>query len=151
MEQNIDTPPYECEKCDFNRQSETNTNASVEQETIPDKANSDHVVESTSPRPRIQTAKLPDEMVLSICDFLESEDLLAFAEAWPRIADILIKYNVLRTRELQCFCLKKDYMTSKLGIGVSLNKEEKGNFALLGSEFDLLSEDAFELGEYYLT
>lgn len=109
----------------------------------------DHVVK-TGQCPRIQTAKLPEEMLLSICDYLESEDLLAFAEAWPKIADLIAKFNVIRTRELQCFCLKNGYMTSKLGIGVAVSKEEKGNMAVLGSEFDILSEDAFDLGMYYL-
>ena len=38
-------------------------------------------------------------------------------------------------------------MTSNLGIGVPISKKEKGNFALLVSEFDIMSEDALELGE----
>jgi len=93
--------------------------------------------------PRIETAKLPEELLLYICEFLESEDLLAFAEAWPKIGDVIASFNVIRTRELQCFCLKKGYMTSKLGIGVALSQEKKGNIPLLVSEFDILSEEAF--------
>jgi hypothetical protein len=88
-------------------------------------------------------------MLLLICDLLETEDLMSFAEAWPNIADAITKYNVIRSRELRCFCLKKDYVTAKLGVGVALRGEERGNMPLVESEFDLLSEDAFNLGVYF--
>ncbi|KUJ12345.1 uncharacterized protein LY89DRAFT_699675 [Mollisia scopiformis] len=144
VEQNAGMPPYECVKCDFSTHIETSISDSVQD--LQNQTKSNQIIDTSSRPPCIQAAKLPDEMLLSVFEYLESENLLAFAEAWPKIADVIVKYNVIRTRELHCFCLKQDYMTSKLGVGISLTKEEKGNKALLGSEFDLLSEDAFELG-----
>jgi hypothetical protein len=89
---------------------------------------------------------LPDEVLLLICDLLETEDLMSFAGAWSSIADVIIKYNVIRSRELRCFCLKTDYVTAKLGVGIALKGEERGNMPLVESEFDILSEEAFDLG-----
>jgi len=85
-------------------------------------------------------------MLLLICDLLDTEDLMSFAEAWSNLADVIIKYNVIRSRELRCFCLKTDYVTAQLGVGIALKAEERGNMPLVESEFDLLSEEAFDLG-----
>lgn len=86
--------------------SEPNGCASLEMEQLNKQIGHDHAIEDSSCQaPRIQTAKLPDEMLLCIFDYLESEVLLSFAEAWPRIAEVIAKYNVIRTRELQCFHL----------------------------------------------
>ena len=65
----------------------------------------DHVSETRYLR--FETAMLPKEMILYICDFLESEELLSFAEARPKIWEIVVDFNVLRTRELRCFALRK--------------------------------------------
>ncbi|KAJ5051455.1 uncharacterized protein L3040_001232 [Drepanopeziza brunnea f. sp. 'multigermtubi'] len=85
-------------------------------------------------------------MLLMIFGLLETEELLAFAEAWPRVEDVVNEYNVIRTRELRCFCLKKDFLEAKLGIGVNTSKEEKGNMDWVVSEFNILSDVAFDLG-----
>lgn len=75
----------------------------------------DHVADARYPR--FETAMLPKETLFYICDFLETEELLiSFPEAWPKIGDLINEFNVLRTRELQCFALKKIYMTTKLGV-----------------------------------
>jgi len=62
---------------------------------------------------------IPNEILLSICDHLETEDMMAFAEAWLRVGCVVTKYDLIRTRELQCFLLKKDYASLKLGVGVA--------------------------------
>jgi ubiquitin-protein ligase len=96
----------------------------------------------TNSRPKvtkgIANAAFPDEILLLICEKLDTEDLMVFAEAWSKIGKIITTYDVIRTRELQCFCLKKDYMATKLGVGVSV---DRGAFQ---SEFDLLSQEGFE-------
>jgi hypothetical protein len=66
---------------------------------------------------------------------------MSFAEAWEKIGRVMTSYDVIRTRELQCFCLKKDYKVTKLGVGVNVIR--KGRFGSLESEFDLLSEEGF--------
>ncbi|KAF4637880.1 hypothetical protein G7Y89_g223 [Cudoniella acicularis] len=91
---------------------------------------------------QIREARLPDEILLLICEKLETEDLMAFAEAWWKIGSIMTRYDVIRTRELQCFCFKKDYMWTKLGVGITLTSGARKGF--FESEFDLLSKDAFE-------
>ncbi|KAG0652530.1 Ubiquitin-ligase [Hyphodiscus hymeniophilus] len=83
--------------------------------------------------------KLPSEVILLICNQLDTEDLLLFAGAWGRIPHIMSTFDILRTRELQCFCLKQDWLTLKLGIGVHVDGRSKS----LESEFDLLSETGF--------
>ncbi|EKD16497.1 hypothetical protein MBM_04966 [Drepanopeziza brunnea f. sp. 'multigermtubi' MB_m1] len=62
-----------------------------------------------------------------------------------QVEDVVNEYNVIRTRELRCFCLKKDFLEAKLGIGVNTSKEEKGNMDWVVSEFDILSDVAFDL------
>ncbi|KAH7411182.1 hypothetical protein BKA64DRAFT_375525 [Cadophora sp. MPI-SDFR-AT-0126] len=89
----------------------------------------------------IQQMKLPDEILLLLCDNLEYEDLMSLAEAWAKIGSIMTEYDIIRTRELQCFCFKTNYMTSRLGVGVSIERRSRiGSFE---SEFDLLSIEGF--------
>jgi len=94
--------------------------------------------------PSIQKAKLPDEIILAICESLETEDLMVFAEAWDRIGSIMTKYDVIRTRELQCFCLKKDYTVNNIKLGVGVSVTQKGRLGFFESEFDLLSQEGFK-------
>ncbi|KAI1472211.1 uncharacterized protein F4812DRAFT_407814 [Daldinia caldariorum] len=81
--------------------------------------------------------RLPTELMLLILEQLDFEDLTSFAAAWPRISDIVREFDVIRQRELQCFCLKQTYHSVNLGVGVSI---ESGHIA---SEFDLLSQEAY--------
>ena len=94
---------------------------------------------------------LPDEVLCLICDGLETEELVVFASAWNRIGSIqgmVTKYNLIRNRELLCFCLKKSFDNAKLGVGISVTFEDRGTSrarqGMLSSEFDLLSLQAFE-------
>jgi hypothetical protein len=91
---------------------------------------------------RMQDMGLPNEILLLICENLETEDLMGFAEAWERVGRVMTKYDVIRTRELQCFCLKKDYVAVKLGVGVAVT--QRGKFGSLESEFDLLSQEGYQ-------
>ncbi|KAI0376964.1 hypothetical protein F5Y04DRAFT_292302 [Hypomontagnella monticulosa] len=81
--------------------------------------------------------RLPNEVLLLILGELDFEQLTKFAAAWSRISNIIRDFDVVRQRELQCFCLKKNYHSVNLGVGVSA---VKGN---MSSEFDLLSEEAY--------
>jgi ubiquitin-protein ligase len=89
----------------------------------------------------IHERNIPDEVLLLICDHLDTEDLMMFAQAWGRIGRVMTGYDVIRTKELQCFCFKKDYMSTSLGVGV--NTATRTRQKLLESEFDLLSREGF--------
>lgn len=85
---------------------------------------------------------LPDEILLLILGELDTKDLLAAAKVESRVGDFMNSYDTIRLRELQCFCLKKTFMETKLGVGVHIaSKGAQGN---LESEFDLISQAAFE-------
>jgi ubiquitin-protein ligase len=84
--------------------------------------------------------KLPNEIILFICDQLETEDLMCFAQAWSRIPRLMAQFDMIRTRELQCFCLKESYLAVNLGVGVHIDLRTKS----IESEFDLLSEVGFK-------
>ncbi|KAI1391828.1 uncharacterized protein F4822DRAFT_106046 [Hypoxylon trugodes] len=82
--------------------------------------------------------QLPNEVLLLILEHLEDfEQLTTFATSWPRISGVIRDFDVVRQRELQCFCLKQNYHTLKLGVGISFSR---GHIA---SEFDLISQEAF--------
>ncbi|OTA98380.1 hypothetical protein M426DRAFT_28516 [Hypoxylon sp. CI-4A] len=99
--------------------------------------------EAASPVTQIKTtttceiSKLPTELLLAIFDFLEFDELTNFAAAWSRISAIIRDFDVMRQRELQCFCLKEDYRSVNLGVGVSIKHDQ------VASEFDLLSQEAY--------
>ncbi|KAI0419006.1 hypothetical protein F5X98DRAFT_385212 [Xylaria grammica] len=82
--------------------------------------------------------QLPNEILLLVIEKLDDfEHLTNFARAWTRVSHIVRDFDVIRQRELQCFCLKKDYQSAKLGIGVTVDRRQ------VSSEFDLISEEAY--------
>ncbi|KAH6644802.1 hypothetical protein C7974DRAFT_430483 [Boeremia exigua] len=83
---------------------------------------------------------LPDEVVLLMLEEMQTNDVMALADAIPFVKRTVNSYDFIRTRELQCFFFKKSYMDAKLGIGISITG---GNKPSLRSEFDLLSQEAF--------
>lgn len=85
---------------------------------------------------------LPDEILLQVFSELDTHDLLAAAKVCSEIGDFMKSYDTIRMRELQCFCFKDTFMRTKLGVGVHINR--KGKQGTLQSEFDLLSQQAFE-------
>jgi len=92
-----------------------------------------------------ELSDLPDEILVILCAYLETEELAPFSRAWDRIGGkqgIISRFNIIRNRELICFCLKKDFNHAQLGIGVDVSPS--GRLGKLESEFDLLSLEAFE-------
>lgn len=85
---------------------------------------------------------LPDEILLMIFSELSNQDLWAVAKVFPVTSEILNSYDFIRVRELQCFCLKESFMKAKLGVGVYIYR--KGREGIFESEFDLLSQQAFQ-------
>ncbi|KAH9905140.1 hypothetical protein F4778DRAFT_728860 [Xylariomycetidae sp. FL2044] len=82
--------------------------------------------------------RLPNEILLLVLEQLDKfKDLTNFARAWPRVSAMVGEFDIIRQRELQCFCLKDNYKTANLGVGVSI---ERGQ---ISSEFDLLAQQAF--------
>ena len=84
---------------------------------------------------------LPDEILLLIFSSLDTHDLNALAQAYPRARIILNSYDFIRMRELQCFCVKGSFLNFRLGVG--MNIQMRGKEGTLKSEFDLLSYEAF--------
>ncbi|KAJ8062101.1 hypothetical protein OCU04_009875 [Sclerotinia nivalis] len=90
----------------------------------------------------IQISALPDEVLLLACDNLDTEDLMLFAKAWSRVGHVATRYDLIRTRELQCFLSKQDFKMARLGVGVGVVREGEQK-RTLSSEFDLISHEAF--------
>ena len=85
---------------------------------------------------------LPDEVLLMILSELSDQDLWAVTKVFPVINKILCSYDFIRVRELQCFCLKANFTKVRLGVGVHIRRRGlEGTFA---SEFDLLSQQAYQ-------
>jgi hypothetical protein len=96
-----------------------------------------------------QLTSLPDEILLLICNELDTEELFGFAKAWGRIGGeggVITRFDLIRTRELQCFCLKENFRNAQLGVGVNVVK--RGRVGTLESEFDILSLQAYN--EFYI-
>lgn len=94
---------------------------------------------------KILLSDLPDEILAVICEHLETEELPPFARAWSHIGGeegIVNTFNIIRNREMICFCLKKPAGDVQLGIGVSIRRQ--GRIGSFESEFDLLSFQAFK-------
>lgn len=85
---------------------------------------------------------LPDEILLVVLSELDTGDLLAAATVCSKIGDFMSSYDTIRMREVQCFCFKKNFLSAKLGVGVHLSRH--GNSTTLDSEFDTLSQQAFD-------
>lgn len=138
-EQNVQRSPrhsntrhdYFCDSCGFGPEWKTPTDDT-----------SDNIRHATvAPAATIsKLLTLPDEVVLLMLEDMPTRDVLALADAVPFIQRTIHSYDFIRTRELLCFCLKKSYMNTKLGIGISITG---GSKPVLRSEFDLLSQEAF--------
>lgn len=115
----------------------------------PDKAGNDAAApeeplsdEHTTPSPaKSKLFELSDELILLIISSLETQDVINFGNAVPGLKTTVRSYDFIRMRKLQCFCLKKSFLDTQLGIGVAISG---GRRPVFRSEFDLLSEEAFE-------
>lgn len=85
---------------------------------------------------------LPVEILSTILDHLEVQDIARFGQAWGKIENIIETNVVIRDRELQCFVTKEHYTHSPLGIGIDDGLSTAGS-SELESEFDLISQAAF--------
>lgn len=64
---------------------------------------------------------MPAEILIRVCDFLESESLIVFMRAWEKIggvSGVVTEYGLIRKRELLCFATKEGFGTETLGVGV---------------------------------
>lgn len=137
-------PRYRCEKCQFGcgsrkQKPARDTDVSKDSSAAPPAADAVAPASTTAPRSSA-ILRLPDEVVLLILQQLEFEELTSLAQAWPRISMMITDYDLIRTRELQCYVLKKDYREVELGIGVRVSKT--GRQGTIQSEFDLVSRRA---------
>ncbi|KAL8924238.1 MAG: hypothetical protein Q9172_002778 [Xanthocarpia lactea] len=87
-------------------------------------------------------AALPDEILLMVFSELSAKDLWATTQVFPSLQRVLYSYDFIRIREQQCFCFKESFLDVKLGVGVHV--AARGREGTLESEFDLLSEQAFD-------
>lgn len=81
---------------------------------------------------------LPNELLVSITEFMEEETLFLAARAWNGFSRLLQSQNLIQVREMQCFALKEGFKQCCLGVGISVNGRK------LQSEFDYISKDAFQ-------
>ncbi|KAJ4292014.1 protein polyubiquitination [Kalmusia sp. IMI 367209] len=100
------------------------------------------IAEAVDKHKQSKLFELPDEVILNILSAQDTTDIVSLTSAVPTIGKMLNSYDFIRIRELQCFCLKTSFMTTKLGIGVSITKGRK---PVLRSEFELLSDEAYNL------
>lgn len=85
---------------------------------------------------------LPDEILLLITEELDTKDLQVISQVCPKLGEFTKSYDTVRLRELQCFCLKESFLAARIGIGVHVSGH--GKLKKLKSEFDLLSQQAFD-------
>ncbi|KAK0707685.1 hypothetical protein B0H67DRAFT_685953 [Lasiosphaeris hirsuta] len=143
---------YECRYCEFHRDSSLSTSSSAPlTDFIVSLSARSVFVDAPAavvPQPESRISKnaffideLPNEIILHIAERLDFEDLTKFAQAWDRVSNIIIEFDIVRVRELQCFVLKESFHRQELGVGVSI--AGKGRQGTLQSEFDLLSHKAY--------
>ncbi|KAH8766207.1 hypothetical protein F5883DRAFT_420380 [Diaporthe sp. PMI_573] len=109
------------------------------------------LVKHEHPRPYVPNQSttifdLPVEMLTRILWHLEAEDLAYFGQVWDKVKDITEEFMEVRDRELRCFVTKEHFTESSLGIGVHWYAWRwwELTFQSVGSEFDLISLDAFD-------
>jgi ubiquitin-protein ligase len=124
---------YKCQRCGFGVNGLPTATPDVQASTADDSTETDKT-ESDS---KCHIEKLPMELLLVVCDHLDDKSLFLAAEAWNGFSETLKQYNVITTRGMQCFALKKGFKDTSLGIGVRVQGRK------LESEFDLISQPAF--------
>ena len=92
--------------------------------------------------PRKGIQRLPDEILILICNQLETTEILLFGHAWHWLARITTKYDLVHIRDMKCFVFRTDFRESILGIGIEIDFSE-GKQGFIQSEFDLLSEEGY--------
>ena len=141
---------FTCERCGHGRSTSasSNTVADAQPSLMPSSHQEDTAMTLSNETDEETTniASLADELLVLICSKLETEELALFARSWNRIGGehgVVSQFNVIRNRELVCFCLKMSFEEAKLGIGVQITF--RGRRGTYESEFDLLGLQAFEV------
>lgn len=102
------------------------------------------VINPTTKAPVLEQERIPVgcpidtiafDVLLLICDELDTDDLVVASKAWAGFSAAL--HALVPIRNLQCFTLKKGTRDVNLGVGVKVNREG------LSCEFDLISDVAF--------
>lgn len=127
---------YECYCCGFNKEWKP----PASEKNSPDGRMIQAAKAGIRSSKRSKLFELPDEVILILLACMEVSDVISFSDAIPTIKRLLLSYDFIRLRELQCFCLKKSLMATKLGVGVSISGSKK---FVLRSEFDLISNEAY--------
>lgn len=87
---------------------------------------------------KLHLVDLPNELLVSVTEFIEEETLFLAARAWNGFSRLLQSQNLIQVREMQCFALKQGFKQCCLGVGIGIIARK------LQSEFDYISKDAFE-------
>lgn len=86
----------------------------------------------------VHLVDLPNELLVSISEFMEEETLFLAARAWSGFSKLLHSQNLIQIREMQCFTLKAGFQQCRLGVGIAVQGRK------LQSEFDYISMEAVE-------
>ena len=135
---------FACLKCFFNYAVPTRTTIKASSATHSSRRVSVEEKQISQMNDRsnaIRLNSLPNEILLLVCEELETEELFHFAEAWSRIGRVLTTFDVIRVRELQCFFSKKGFKNCELGVGIRIDFD--GRMGTILSEFDLLSREGY--------
>jgi ubiquitin-protein ligase len=136
---------HTCEKCGFGLEWPEEQLQDEEQVLNGDEAppveNREETKIQPTPEVTSKLLALPDEVLLLTLAEMDTTDILKLATAVPNIDRVVHSYDFIRIRELQCFCLKKSFFETKLGVGVAISGTHKR--PVFRSEFDLLSQEAF--------
>src|SRR2546421_6374802 len=118
---------HECSECGFGIGSDPGPSSDVVMVQEPEDKRTEEQPKCRSTGQ--QLANLPDEILLLICNELDTEELFVFARAWGRIGGeegIMTRFDLIRTRELQCFCLKRSFLERDVQLGVGVNVAQRG-------------------------
>ena len=129
----------QCEKCGFQDSPAHNETIASASMMITERAPGG-VIDApilVTPPETMGTGRLPDEILLLICDSLSNESLLVAIRAWNGFSRALRDHNSIRTPGTQCFVLNKDPHEVALGVGVAVDR------LAIASEFHLLSWPAY--------
>ncbi|KAF7194607.1 Ubiquitin-conjugating enzyme E2 1 [Pseudocercospora fuligena] len=136
---------FQCDKCDFGAShAHQASDKDIDMSDAPasrSAVTSNGASSTTSNDPNYVPTRLvdmPGELLLVICDHLDDESLLLAARAWNGFGRVMRQYNIIRTRELQCFTLKQGFSDLDLGIGIHVEGKS------IQSEFDIISRTAFK-------
>jgi ubiquitin-protein ligase len=120
---------FKCDICRFGHSNSADSSAMTAVEAQETLAQLDNGL-ATCP-----IADLPFELLLMISDELDTDELAVASKAWSRFGATL--HQLIPTRNLQCFTIKKGTKDVNIGVGVMV---ERGN---ISCEFDYVSDVAF--------